>query len=369
MHYPARRTLRPEDARRSNRALVLQAISNDSHLARADIARATGLTKVTVSDLVAELIGADLVHETGPSEASRPGKPSTILGFNASARDVLAMDLSAASDQFRGAVLSLTGEVLLTRDRTLNGAVGAAAVEQAKDLARELADAATHPILGLGVGTPGTVDASGTVLSAPGLRWRDVPLELTLAETLDFPVHVENDANLAVLAERRFAGGPDNLLRVRLSRGVGAGLLVGGALVQGVASDGGEIGHVVIDDTGDPCDCGKAGCLESWISVPALTRRIELDPGRREIILAEAGHRLGLALSPVVGMLGLQQIIIGGPQDLVAGPLVTATRTCVTERTRSEFRPELDIATSTLGTDAVLLGAAALILLRELGLA
>ncbi|HSN44186.1 MAG TPA: ROK family transcriptional regulator [Propionibacteriaceae bacterium] len=368
MQMPARRRLRPEDARRSNRALVLQAINNDPRLSRADIARTTGLTKVTVSDLVAELIAADLVLETGPSGASRPGKPSTILGLNASANDILTMDLSAA-DQFRGAVISLKGELLATHVRPLGGAVGRDAITIARELAADLAEAATHPILGLGVGTPGTVNADGHVLSAPGLRWRNVHLRDELTPHFPFPVHVENDANLGVLAERQFAGGSDNLLRVRLSRGVGAGLLVGGALVQGVASDAGEIGHVVIDETGDPCDCGKIGCLESWISVPALTRRIASAPDRRDAILAEAGHRLGVALAPVVSMLGLQHVVIGGPHELIAGPLVEATRSCVTERTRSEFRPDLHIVATSLGADGVLLGAAALILLRELGIA
>jgi predicted NBD/HSP70 family sugar kinase len=368
MQYPIRRKLRPEDARRSNLALVLQAIYDVPGLSRADLARETGLTKVTVSDLVAELIGSGLVRESGTSEASRPGKPSTLLDFNASARDILAMDLSAR-DQLRGAVLSLRGEPILTRVRKLDGAVGQDALAAARELAAELRSAATHPILGLGVGTPGTVDTAGTVLAAPNLHWHNLPLQRILRDDLDLPVRVENDANVAVLAERRFAGGPDDLVRVQLSRGVGAGLLVGGRLVHGAASDAGEIGHVVIDETGAACSCGKVGCLETWTSVPSLTARIEAEPDRADALLAEAGHRLGLALAPVVGMLGLAHIVIGGPAHIVAAPLLDAARECISERTRSEFRPDLELAASSLGTDAVLLGAAALVLLGELGVA
>ncbi|MCA0296777.1 MAG: ROK family transcriptional regulator [Actinobacteria bacterium] len=366
MHYPIRRKLRPEDARRSNLALVLQAIYEDSQLSRADLARATGLTKVTVSDLVAELISAGLVLESGTSEIQRPGKPSTLLAFRADARDILAMDLSAR-DQLRGSVLSLRGEPLLTTVRPLDGAVGDDALAAARELARDLAKAATHPILGLGVGTPGTVNAAGTVLSAPNLHWHNLPLAELLHDDLGLPVRVENDANVAVLAERRFAGGADDLVRVQLSRGVGAGLLVGGQLVRGAASDAGEIGHVVIDESGATCGCGKVGCLETWTSVPALTSRIAVEPARRDELLAEAGHRLGLALAPVVGMLGLADIVIGGPVDIVTPALLDAARDCIADRTRSEFRPELDLIASSLGTDAVLLGAAALVLLNELG--
>ncbi|MGV8909263.1 MAG: ROK family protein [Propionicimonas sp.] len=366
MQTTIRRKLRPEDARRSNLALVLQTIYDDSQLSRADIARKTGLTKVTVSDLVAELMNTQLVRESGTSGVSRPGKPSTLLGFNPAARDILVLDL-AAPDQLRGAIVSLRGESSLTRVRHLDGAVGTAALAAARELAQELAAGATRPILGLGVGTPGTVNAVGTVLAAPNLHWHDVPLQQLLADDLGLPVRVENDANVAVLAERRFAGGPDDLVRVQLSRGVGAGLLVGGHLVRGAASDAGEIGHVVIDESGDLCGCGKTGCLETWTSVPALTARIAADPSRREELLAEAGHRLGLALAPVVGMLGLAHVVIGGPADIVDVALLDAVRTCVSERTRSEFRPELELIASSLGEDAVLLGAAALVLLDQLG--
>ncbi|MFT4109710.1 ROK family transcriptional regulator [Propionicimonas sp.] len=366
MQYPIRRTLRPEDARRSNLALVLQAIYDESGLSRADIARATGLTKVTVSDLVAELMAADLVWESGTSGNPRPGKPSTLLAFNAAARDILAMDLSAR-DQFRGAVLSLRGEPILTVERPLDGAVGEDALAAARELAAALRQAATHPILGLGVGTPGTVNTSGTVLAAPNLHWHNLALQDLLHDDLDLPVRVENDANVAVLAERRFAGGPDDLVRVQLSRGVGAGLLVGGRLVHGAASDAGEIGHVVIDETGPACSCGKTGCLETWTSVPALNARVQADPGHRDELLAEAGHRLGLALAPVVGMLGLQHIVVGGPAHITDTPLLNAARDCIAERTRSEFRPELELLASSLGANAVLLGSAALVLLGELG--
>ena len=366
MRYPVRRTLRPEDARRSNLALVLQTVKTTPRLSRADLARETGLTKVTIGDLVAELIAADLVRETGTSDTSRPGKPSTLLELNDGGRDVLAMDLSAR-DRLRGAVVSLAGEPLVRLTRPLDGAVGDPALDAVRALAAELVAAATNPILGLGVGTPGTVDRLGTVLSAPNLHWSDVPLRELLLADLDLPVLVENDANAAVLAERRIAGGPDDLVRVQLSRGVGAGLLIGGRLVHGAASDAGEIGHVTIDNDAPRCGCGKIGCLETWASVPALNARIAENPGRRDEFLADAGHRLGRALAPVVAMLGLQRIVVGGPSDIVTDPLLNAARDLIVERTRSEFRPALELTASPLGEDAVLLGAADLVLLSELG--
>lgn len=366
MQHTQRRKLRPEDARRSNLALVLQEVNDSPLVSRADLARATGLTKVTISDLVGDLLEAGLVIESGVSENGRPGKPSTLLELNPAGRDILAMDLSAR-DRLRGAVLDLHGRPVLTRVTPLDGATGAEAVDAARALAAELAKAATHPILGLGVGTPGTVDRSGTVLSAPNLRWANLPLRELLADDLGLPVRVENDANVAVLAERRLAGGPDDLVRVQLSRGVGAGLLVGGVLVHGAASDAGEIGHVAIGTDGELCGCGKTGCLETWASVPALRGRMQAGTGDSDAVLAEAGQRLGQALAPVVGMLGLQHIVVGGPADVTTPALLDAARDCIVARTRSEFRPQLELTPSALGEDAVLLGAAALVLLNELG--
>jgi predicted NBD/HSP70 family sugar kinase len=362
-----RSKLRPEDARRSNRALVLQAIVDHPGRSRADLARATGLTKVTVSDLVAELIDAGLVRESGTRSDVRPGKPSTRLEFIPDARDLLAIDLSAR-DKFRGAVISLAGKPVRVIERPLDGAVGTDALAAAHDLARQLLTTATHPVLGIGVGTPGTVSADGVVISAPNLAWHDLHLQAELAEALGIPVLVQNDANVAVLAERRFAGLSGDLARIHLSRGVGAGLLVGGHLVHGATSDAGEIGHVVIDPDGPACTCGKSGCLETQVSVPALNARVQADPDATGEVLAEAGRLLGRALAPVVGMLGLQQIVIGGPDDLVRAELLDAVRAEITERTRSDFRPELDLRGSSLGRDAVLLGAAALVLLNQLGI-
>ncbi|MFT3876286.1 MAG: ROK family transcriptional regulator [Propioniciclava sp.] len=366
MERGTRRTLRPEDARRSNRALVLQSLYDAPHQSRADLARATGLTKVTVSDLVAELIGDDLVVESGTSGASRPGKPSTMLTINPASRAILALDVSGPQ-RFRGVVVSPLGEVLATRERVLAGERGEDAVCAALDLARALADAAEQPILGLGVATPGTVAPDGTVQLAPNLGWRDTPLGATLSGALGFPVHVENDANASAQAEHRFGGFPGTLVRVRISRGVGAGLLIGGALVRGTAADAGEIGHVVVDPDGGPCGCGKTGCLETWTSVPALRARLAQAPEDREAVLADAGRRLGATLAPVVGMLGLEHLVIGGPSDLVAETLIGQTRDEIVRLTRSDFRPHLNVAASTLGEDAALLGAAALVLRGQLG--
>lgn len=359
------RTTRPEDGRRNNLSLVLQSLYDEPQLSRADLARRTGLTRVTISDLVAELIADTLVVETGTTAEARPGKPATMLSVRADTRDLIALDLSAPG-VFTGGVYSLRGDLRHTAQRDLGTATGEDAYAAVVGLATEFIAAAEHPVLGIGVGTPGTVDRQGTVI-APNLAWHNLALQHRLATELRLPVHVENDANAAVLAERAFAAGPDNLIRIQISRGVGAGLLIAGSVVTGSSAAAGEIGHVVIEDGGAPCPCGKNGCLETWLSVPSLRRRIDADPARADQVVAEAGRRLGMALSPVVGMLDLNDIVLGGPADLVDGPLLAAAQDVVTGRTHSDFRGEVRLRLSSLGPDAVLLGAVALVRRIHLG--
>jgi predicted NBD/HSP70 family sugar kinase len=234
-------------------------------------------------------------------------------------------------------------------------------------LAKKCAAQANRPILGVGVGSPGTVDAFGTVIAAPNLDWHGVSLQDIMAAELDLPVVVQNDANAAVIAEKAFADGGSTILRVQISRGVGAGILLSGALVLGTSGAAGEIGHLVIERQGEMCSCGKRGCLETWISVPSLRQRLKDTTDSRDEILAEAGRRLGMALAPVVAALDLQDIVLGGPEDLLGGAFVQACNGLITERTHSEFRRDLSMKLSTLGDEAVLLGAVSLVLRTTLG--
>jgi predicted NBD/HSP70 family sugar kinase len=358
----ASRGFRPRDGRQQNLALVIQALYDNPGLSRADLARLTGLTRVTISDIVAELLADGLLVETGASDKVRPGKRATKLQVAADSRAILAVDISGETTLV-GAVYSLGGEVLHRSSRPLSKSD--AALSELRGLLGELVAAAESPILGVGIGTPGTVE--GSVVTAANLDWHFLDLAKSLAAVTHAPIEVENDANVAALAERRFAGGEDDLIRIQISRGVGSGLLLGGVAITGSSGAAGEIGHVVIEHNGTPCSCGKRGCLETWISVPALSGRIESDPDGREETLAEAGRRLGMALSPIIGMLDLVDVVVGGPAELVAGPFLEAAQDLVRERIGIESRRPVQLRQSTLGDDAVLLGAAALVLRNQLG--
>ena len=357
---------RPHDGRRSNLALVTQSLYDEPQLTRADLARLTGLTKVTISDIVSELIDEGLIHETGITTGMRPGKPAAMLDVREDTFDIMALDLSGP-ETWRAGLYSVRGVKRSEVSSHLEGCTGDDAVAVTVDLAKKCAAQANRPILGIGVGSPGTVDAFGTVIAAPNLDWHGVALQDIMSTELDLPAVVQNDANTAVIAEKAFADGGSTILRVQISRGVGAGILLSGALVLGTSGAAGEIGHLVIDRQGEMCSCGKRGCLETWISVPSLRQRLKDDAESPDEILAEAGRRLGMALAPVVAALDLQDIVLGGPEDLLGGAFVEACNSLITERTHSEFRRDLSMKLSTLGDEAVLLGAVSLVLRTTLG--
>ena len=361
----------PEHARGNNRALVLQTLYRGGEQSRADLARYTGLTKVTISDLIADLLSEGVVIETGQRESSGPGKPAVDIDIARSRWQIIGVDLSAA-DAFTGAVLDLDGAVITRLDIARDGATGQAALDKVCELVLALKDATTAPILGVGVGSPGIVDLSGVVLSAPNLGWANVDMRGVLAAASQLPVLVANDANVAVLAEHSFGRAENDLLFVKVGHGVGAALLINDSPIYGRDMTAGEIGHVVVGtDDGPLCVCGRNGCLETWLAVPrlraALADAIAAGPDAVTEVLREAGRRLGIVLAPIVAALGLTEIVLSGPAELLEGELLEATREALRSRLLVAFFDSLNLRTTEQGQDIVLRGAAVLVLSGQLG--
>jgi predicted NBD/HSP70 family sugar kinase len=363
----SRRKAGPGDARRHNRALVLRTVFRQGPLSRADLARVTHLTRVTTSDLAAELLAEGLVEELGTRIDQGVGKPATLLGVVPDARLTITLDLSD-DERFRAALVDLAGKVLDRRTAERDGRTGAAAVEMALALAADLAAAADRPLLGVGVGSPGVVDPAGTVLEAPNLGWHDLDLAARLGTGLDAPIHVANDANAAALAELSLGEHADrSLLCIKVGQGVGAGVVLDGHLVVGDRFAAGEIGHVVVDPDGEPCACGRTGCLETAIAAPRLRRRSR--DGDPRAARTAAGHRLGEALAPVISTLNLREVVLSGPLDVLDETFRSAALDAIRARTMPAVGDHVDLRFSSLGEDDVLLGAAMLVLDRELGVA
>lgn len=365
----------PSDGRAHNLSLVRQTLHSAGAMSRADLSRTLGLTRVTVSDLVSDLLERGHVVELGQSDEVRPGKPAILVDINRRGLQVIGMDL-AENSVLRAAVLDLDGNILERVEQALSEETGEHVVNQVLALASEAKARATAPLLGIGVGTPGIVNAGGVVTTAPNFDWKDVALRDLLEERTGLPTLVSNDADAAVHADRTFGGGSDDMVLVKIGRGVGSGLIVGGRRARGAHSAAGEIGHVTVGtDGGTICKCGKAGCLETWMSVPSLERALaeaaaSVEPqAAADVVLREAGERLAIALAPVVGALDLGEVVLSGPRELLEGPLLNAVQQTLLERLLHQDPSPVSVRLAADAQDIVLRGAAVMVLWNQLGVA
>lgn len=357
----------PEQARAHNRALVLQTLYHRGAMSRADLARETSLTRVTISDLVAESIADGIIHEIGVRERSGPGKPPIVIDIDREGHQVIGLDLSGTTE-FEGSVLDLGGRAIRKAAVPLPDRLEPEDVYEAVlRLSHELVSAATRPVLGIGIGTPGVVGSDGLVVRAPNLAWHDFPLGDRIAADLGLPVVVRNDANAAIIAEYTLGDALADVMLIRIGRGVGAGLIAGGRPLVGARSAAGEIGHVVVGADGGPkCVCGRIGCLEAWVNVPRLSAAAGLAPADRAELLADAGTRLGMVVAPIVAALDLAEVVISGPAEQLPGEFIGAVSHALRERTLEGVFGDVAVRLSRQD-DIVTRGAGALVLSAQLG--
>jgi predicted NBD/HSP70 family sugar kinase len=374
---------------------VLRTLYESGPLSRADVARSTDLTRTSVSDLVEDLIEAGLVMEmgTGPSTG---GKAPILLQVPADARHLIGIDVDR--ERLRGAVVNLHGEVRQREARELGGRNGEAALGELEALVLALVAAAPKPLLGVGVGTPGLIDPpAGTVRWAVGLDWRDIPVGERLAALTGVPTIVVNDSQASAMAEWAFGGhdATSAMVVVKVGVGIGAGVVLGGRVYSGDDSGAGEIGHTRVEDEGSECRCGSTGCLETVASLRAVLERVggalgdgresslsgrhvtpgalvdafaRRDPLVREVVL-EAARSLGRVLAAVIGTLGAREIVLIGPMTEFGPSWLEAVRAETRRSTLPLLAQRSHIHLGRTGDDAVALGAAAMLMSSELGLA
>lgn len=185
----------------------------------------------------------------------------------------IGIDLGGTN--IKGALVNEAGEILREESRPTRAALGAETVcDGIAAVITALAEG-TDAIGGVGIGCPGTVDdASGRVVYAPNLGWRDFDLRAAVKERTGFALRLGNDANAAALAETLVgcAKGAQSAVIVTLGTGVGGGVVLGGRLLTGYTGAASEPGHMVIHSGGEKCACGREGCFEAYASATALIR-------------------------------------------------------------------------------------------------
>ncbi len=384
------------DLRRENRAAVLRHLYFDGTARRLDLAARTGLSPATVGNVLSELLKDGIVIETGQVE-SDGGRPAVLVQVNPDYAAVLGVDVGETGTAIE--LFDLNLHKLATVEKRLRlpeGSPAALVAEIAKgvDEVTRKAGIAMQHVLGIGVGVPGVVVHDGEeYVHAPSLGWDRIPLLQLLQAGLPAPVILDNGAKTMGQAEMWFGAGRDarNLVVVLLGTGVGAALFNDGRLYRGSTFSAGEWGHTCVVVGGRRCRCGASGCLEAYVGAEAILQRwarrsrqrlpVEKDQRHllRDLLAAAEGSKqaaavldetaeiLGAGVANLVNLLNPESIVIGGWVAELLGPrLLPRIKQTATAQALRYPVSRVAIELGRIGTDAVAMGAATLVIERFL---
>nr|WP_109279112.1 ROK family transcriptional regulator [Streptomyces orinoci] len=371
---------------RANLERVVRAVRMAGALTQAEIARSTGLSAATVSNIVRELKDNGTVEVTPTSAGGRRARSVSLSG---DAGIVVGVDFGHT--HLRVAIGNLAHRVLAEEAEPLDvDASAAQGLDRAEFLVKSLISGSgisPRKIVGVGLGVPGPIDVASGVLGSTAILpgWAGTNPRDDLAARLDVPVYVDNDANLGALGELVWGAGRGaaDLAYIKVASGVGAGLVINGQIYRGPGGTAGEIGHITLDESGPVCRCGNRGCLETFTAnryvLPLLhsahgtdltvARMVRLaqegDAGCRRVI-ADVGRHIGSGVASLCNLLNPSRVVLGG--DLAeSGELVLAPiRESVSRYAIPSAARQLEVVPGALGGRAEVLGALALVL-SEMG--
>lgn len=371
---------RPDEVRRHNRAALLRRLHVAGPCTRATLAAELGLNRSTIKAVVDGLAESGVVTEAVPAQRSGAGRPSLMVIPDPEAAAVLAVDVRV--DQVALAMVGIGGQILGRHSWNLHSRTRTPGevITHVAESAQLLVDEVAVKAQGVGVSVPGVVRRDdGWVHEAPNLGWRDVAVGDRLTAVLKMPVQVANDAELGALAEhvRGNARELTDIVYIAAERGVGGGVISGGAPLRGARGYVGELGHIPVRPGGRPCYCGSRGCWETEVGEAALCRALGLpETSTRGVVVAELrslaaspmpgpldeyAEWLAAGLVGVVNMMAPEMVVLGDLFAALPEPIVAHVRRLVHERSLvSRATGGTRIETSPLGRDAKLVGAAEL---------
>lgn len=352
--------------REANQRRVIHAVRAAGALTQAEIARTTGLSAATVSNIVRELRDIGTVMVT---QVSSSGRRAQSVSLAKATGLLLGVEISPS---WLRAVLCdhdhrVIAEESIDYDAAQSVDRGLRRTEWLVTTLLRQARVDRHSVRGVGVSLPGPVDATSGQLFAPASlpTWQDADIAYDLSDRIGLPVFVDNDANAAALGELVWGAGQgvSDLVYVKLSMSVSAALVLRGGLYPGAAGLAGQIGHITVDEQGRICRCGNRGCLETYIGGPALlealatshgamglrdviNRALDGDPGCRRV-LHDAGRHLGVALAGLVNLVNPEVIVVGGQLakvgHIITDPLQAALERCAIPSAAASVRIRLGV--------------------------
>jgi len=361
--------------REANRARILDAITHYGALTQVELAAVTGLSPATVSNIVKEQAAAGVLTTTPASRSGRRAVRVTL------AREMGLVVGLHVSSQLRLALADAGHQVLaermlpLARDHRADSELDRVML-LIQDMA-ESVGAGLGEVLAVGVGLAAPVDPRTGIIATAGLLrgWDGVPVAEELESRLHRPVFVDNEANLGALGEYRMgaAQGIRQAAYLRVSHGVGAGLIVDGRVYRGGSGKAGEIGHLTMDERGPVCRCGNRGCLETLVGASALAAqfpgshgdvklrdivlRADAGDAKARRVIADAGRHLGIALAGLSNLIDPHRIVVGGELAEAGEMLLSPLRHALERSTLATGSGGPEVVKGELGERAEVLGA------------
>lgn len=368
--------------RASNMGLILRHLRAEGGRSRAQLASETGMSKSTVSSVISDLSERGLVVEGAHARNGSVGRPGQIVMVDGS--HVAGVGVEINVDYIALTAMDLAGRVI--REVTTPISVQTLSVDAVLDRVAALTKrnldslaASGMSVVAVRVAVTGVIDyEDGSVRFAPNLAWRNVPLLAELERRLGPdapPLQMENDAKLAAVAEYSAYAlkGIEDLLYLTGDVGVGAGIIAGGQLVRGWSGFSGEVGHMPLDPEGRPCACGRRGCWETMIGLPALFRlagsegdevadptlpledrlqliqsRVQAGDAKTKAALGTISTHLATGLGILVDVLNPRVVVLGGYfayfGDELLPPLAEAL-----EKRRMDQGSSVQLAVSAMG--------------------
>ena len=322
----------------SNRALILELLATERANTRIGLSKITGLSKMTVTNIIADFINSGLIVSGDEQVYGRVGRKPRTLSL--AKNSPLLAGIYVSREEIHGLLCDIQLNVISRHSLTLTHETPETFSEKLTTICGKLISGTSRPVWGVGVASIGPVDSSTGILLNPRNFFGicDLDLRSLLSKHCGLPVFVENDMNAAALAELYYGAGQDyeSFLYIGLTNGVGAGFVNDRRLYQPEYGLAGEIGHTGVDLCGDPCSCGRRGCVELYTSVPVLEKKLAACTGQHKTFaaycgmnvpeitetLADAVSILSYALLNQVNMLNPQAVLLGHESAHLPPPLI-----------------------------------------------
>ncbi|MFI2562595.1 ROK family transcriptional regulator [Paenarthrobacter sp. NPDC018779] len=379
-----------------NLTVILEAIRRSSGgLSRVELAHIVGLSPQTISNISRRLLDQELIVEAG-KEGTGPGKPRTILRLNPSGMYAVGVHLDPAVITF--VVLDLLGDVVRHSRMATPGGDPAAVITSIAGQIQVLIEESgvdQSKIAGLGVAVPGPIDLDeGSVVEPPLLtRWNRVRIREALTEATGLETLVDKDVTSAAVAETWAGGasGAGSFVFMYMGTGIGCGLVLNDEVVRGTSGNAGEIGHIIVDPDGPPCDCGLRGCVKSSCipqvlvaeaeaagvldghgqeDGPAVQERYAMlcdkaDAGDEKAIaiLEKSAVLVARAVSVVTNTLDVERVVFGGPfWGRMSKYFLGSVPELIAQNSAARMIHGIEVVGSGVGEDVGAIGAACLVL-------